>query len=482
MGKIRGIADRIAAASLSAVMAAAMLTGCGQSAETKEILVVPKETEQETTVEGVADGTSVREQIAAPDSWQTAFSDGNISVKVDAKVIIPDVEGIKVKKVIRQPFTQEDYDTVNRVLLKGAKLWDRDWEAMGASALTKKELEARIAELEGKRETGIDGDAPYGGKKESLNEQIAAMKELKKTALDEPVIVEIPGKVEYTENPESYEDNSLSGIATVDGTDYYVSLQNWAPGELGQDFLHIERYNLYESDQPSSGEASEEKKLSAKQEEFIKTAQGLMSQMGLDDFEVSGSGDLKFWSYEEDTEKTVLKRVSYRVCFTRTVDGVPETYTIRDSGSMEEDEEATSWPREMIEFEFDDEGLVSFSRWESDCLEELSGENVSLLPFSEIQDIFEKMICKEYDERIGYSQDGQEACLHFTEARLGYMRVREKGKSDEGMLIPVWDFFGTEEIIKPGSDEARQVLNDPYDSKITINAMDGTVISRDVGY
>ena len=59
---------------------------------------------------------------------------------------------------------------------------------------------------------------------------------------------------------------------------------------------------------------------------------------------------------------------------------------------------------------------------------------------------------------------------------LGLMRIKAKDTRGEGLLIPVWDFWGTRDFpADSGEYVDEQIL-------LTVNAIDGTVIDRDLGY
>ena len=72
------------------------------------------------------------------------------------------------------------------------------------------------------------------------------------------------------------------------------------------------------------------------------------------------------------------------------------------------------------------------------------------------------------------------ASFQIRTVKLGYMRVHEKGNVREGELIPVWDFFGEETIFYDQTEPYAEA--GPYKSLLTINAVDGTVIDRGLGY
>lgn len=113
-------------------------------------------------------------------------------------------------------------------------------------------------------------------------------------------------------------------------------------------------------------------------------------------------------------------------------------------------------------------------------MEKVSDEYLFLLPFAEIQNIFKEMIIKKYQD---WMEDNDDMKIDFqiNEVRLGYMRVRDKGNAQEATMVPVWDFMGTRKITY-GSEEVFYDENSAFESALTINALDGTIIDRGSGY
>ena len=64
----------------------------------------------------------------------------------------------------------------------------------------------------------------------------------------------------------------------------------------------------------------------------------------------------------------------------------------------------------------------------------------------------------------------------MNDIRLGYARVLKQDETGVGLLVPAWDFFGTV------TDADGAVFDDPDQSLLTINAIDGTIIDRAAGY
>ena len=99
-----------------------------------------------------------------------------------------------------------------------------------------------------------------------------------------------------------------------------------------------------------------------------------------------------------------------------------------------------------------------------------------LLPFSSIQAIFEKMIVivdNEYD-----TSEEEWTCEYFIDhVTLGLMRLTERNVGSQDLLVPVWDFFG-HSVDSYGIQRGTS----GYISLLTINAIDGSIIDRTMGY
>ena len=138
---------------------------------------------------------------------------------------------------------------------------------------------------------------------------------------------------------------------------------------------------------------------------------------------------------------------------------------------------AKPWVYEKIRIFIDDEGIFALVWNAPHVLEEVEYKAVSLLPFEKIRGIFESMIVVKNKQ----VEDGtllRDKNITVTAVRLGLMRIIEKDNNDTAYLVPVWDFFGTYD-----SDGGTLVIGeDGYESLLTINAVDGSVIDRTLGY
>lgn len=463
----------------AAGLLAAALAGCGSGGTDGETIVVPKETEEAGGLRtGQAAGLS--EQLQAPDQWQDTFQSEKVTVTVDAPVIVPDTEGFRVKKVIGRAFTQEDYDAVSKTLFDAAALWDRDADAMSASnGFTKREIEERIAGMEEERAGGVEHKIMADGQEINYEEELAKWKKMLEAAPEEAVISEIPAVVKDTRDPEQYEQNDLNGYVTVKGRDYAVYLDNtmredWNWPRFEADRTDVKGTFLWPQE---AGNVSDALRDAAGG--FQKEAEAAVKQLGIGDFAIAGAEyGATMGADERKGGEAEINSVIYGIHFTRRVDQIPVTYTHQEGTRSEEDTDVI-WPYEELTLAYDEKGLARFSWSDPYQVEDLSGDYVFLLPFSDIQKIFEQMMQKKYEDL--FAEEGFSVNFRIDEIRLGYMRIRDKENAQEGTLVPVWDFLGSQEINAPYQEE-KIVSGGPYESWLTINAMDGTVIDRELGY
>ncbi|MDD3794932.1 MAG: DUF6034 family protein [Lachnospiraceae bacterium] len=137
-------------------------------------------------------------------------------------------------------------------------------------------------------------------------------------------------------------------------------------------------------------------------------------------------------------------------------------------------------------------------------ISDYSDEGEFLLPFEEIKTIFENTVTaktgtvselnvEQYagPEKTRYGTYGyrleemKNVKIKIDRIDLGYMRVRiDERDNSEGLLIPVWDFFGSwEGEIQNEDGSVEKVVMDTDDlSLLTLDARDGSVIERMRGY
>ena len=107
----------------------------------------------------------------------------------------------------------------------------------------------------------------------------------------------------------------------------------------------------------------------------------------------------------------------------------------------------------------------------------IENENVPLLPFERIMEIFKRQVFMSV-----YLDKGWHMTYCVTKVQFSYMRVQIRDKSDY-YLLPVWDFVGyvDHDWGTPGDKAVSRALYNSM-SILTINAVDGSILDRFLGY
>ena len=160
----------------------------------------------------------------------------------------------------------------------------------------------------------------------------------------------------------------------------------------------------------------------------------------------------------------------YRLYYAREVSGMlvtPSSLT----GAREASAENPVLPYEKLVVDVTREGITRVD-WANAI--EVTGqiaEDCELLTFDQVMDIFATVAPLSIQSMEGEGNN----TLTVTRATLGYMCLQERGKPTSYRLVPVWDFYGIRTF-------AREYYDQHNWSYLTINAIDGTIIDRDLGY
>lgn len=220
------------------------------------------------------------------------------------------------------------------------------------------------------------------------------------------------------------------------------------------------------------------------QEEAKNKAKELMTNMGLDEFDLYDCGlysevpDIRNQKEEEEGYWTV-----YIIRFKRKVDGV----FVIGGGEKYSDSHTSSgfekkiWSSEIVEIRVNDNGIVGFDYNSPIEIVETVVDKSNMKKFEEMKKTFEKMSV------ITHANDNTNGGTLYTNIEvkrviLGYVMISEENNFDTGLLVPGWDFVG---LTIPGYMEDNQFLpmkEKEYGSVLTINAIDGTVIDKTLGY
>ncbi|MEG2625739.1 MAG: DUF6034 family protein, partial [Christensenella sp.] len=220
-------------------------------------------------------------------------------------------------------------------------------------------------------------------------------------------------------------------------------------------------------------------------EEAEDIANHLKNKMGFSDFILADYGATPTGAYSIAETYDDLGKC-YVLYYMRTC-GLPTNYV---SNTLSASTYNFSWPQEVLTFYIDDQGVSEILYDSPTEFTETESEAVKILSFDEIMDIFQKQTIistftpPQGDEGIiGHKFD-------VTKIKLGSARVLVDINSGRYRYVPAWDFYGTwTYIYKEGSqyiqgvDENSEWKEDKFaQSYYTINAIDGSIIDRGVGY
>ncbi|MDO5422345.1 MAG: DUF6034 family protein [Eubacteriales bacterium] len=492
-----------------------LLTGCAKTPEQsivrekgsqnmenyKEATEGAEETEtpseSESVQETAASQNALAKRLQVPEIYEASATseDGIFTLTCNATVEVPDVETVSVYQVGRRAFDQEWIDTVVSAFSGDAPIYD------GTSYFqyTKEEALQKLNELkEYQAEGNLD---PYGyiaawdgtdiPEEEiySLQDDIDSWEQIYANAPETREKVEVTPTLDedgYAFYAAELEDGSIWSYKLKNTGSYpmEITFSSWNPEDGTSDISGNWVEPDYNSEEdtgtgglPTKEEAQEMAGITA--EEAVKIADSYMEKLGLTDFSAKHTG-LAVKS------KLIGMNVSYTdggylVAYTRDINGFPVTYEEDVGGGLESMESTLEpWSYERIECYVNQEGLQQASILNLYEVGEQQVQNVEMMSFPEIAEIFEKMITVK-NTGTAYA-DSQK--LEITRVTLGYTRIYDPGADNTtGILVPVWDFFGRseEQYTYNGETGVSVIARDAF-SRLTVNAVDGTVIDRGLGY
>jgi hypothetical protein len=178
---------------------------------------------------------------------------------------------------------------------------------------------------------------------------------------------------------------------------------------------------------------------------------------------------------------------AYRICLCRTVNGIPCAYiraSSNKSGASGELDYMYDWEYETFQILINDEGVLTLEWWSPIEITGTAVENSTVLPFSSIKDIFEKRMRDTYEPQAKHA-DVTDMTINVRRVSLEFERIAEQDSIENGLLVPVWNFYGT--ISQNSVDEG----GEPYTVRIgfdeprpllSVNAIDGSIINIEIGY
>lgn len=452
-------------------------------------------------------------KLGVPERFAPIVDSGSdaLSVEVDAKVVLPDVDKLPMLKVKPAQFSQKTVDALFKLLCGDTRMYDTS-----ASGHTRESLERN---LEMWRERLDDEDAlmreDAKGMVELLEAQLAAMpgnvEDMVSTArlremvysFGTPDVGRYMG-VNAVERPEdAYE---MGGKRFMVHNDFHR--MDWEDRNIdfgpetgarityfdGDTMLHANganTYTLVDAAEDVPKEALES--LGMAPEEAAGLVQAAMDGAGLE-----LAVDNVWLNTRREYSKTVVDGAAhyseptadspasytYMVTLGQVLGGAAtrsvyeaEANNRKNLSSME-----PAWFYQRIGCEVYDGAIQSFS-WAAPVeVCETVTQDAALLPFDTIADVFHALIPLRYGEENS-DPDLRRLEIRIDRVELEMQRVTPDGSVSEGLLVPVWNFYGKlYSVYDWGTRGADGGLYDFPRALLTINAIDGSVIDIFEGY
>lgn len=462
---------------------------------------------ESASTEGAA-GEALRARLQAPEQVTSEVQDatGKLKILTDAVVELPDADRLSTIAVTQHPFDQETIDRITEAFFEDAVIYDE----YAYTQMTKADYQKRIEELKGYvAEGNLD---PYGyGTDENGNlvydiyKSIEAAEQNMESAPESREEREVHPQfglaIEDEKGSAGIDDTQFAGIVCMpDGTKYVYRLSRYGsmPMEVSIKKMYSEEYwsylwsdynsmrSYYPDETPSEEELQQE--LGITVEEAASLADEKVEKLGLSGMELNAWDYQIQWKEEggmmsnSGYQRSLMTDAGILLHYTRELDGVPVTYTEDYGGALENmDSEMETWSYERLDILVTDEGIAEVEFLNQYDIGEVQTQNVELLPFPEIKEIYEKMMLIQNADVINYESA---RTYRINRIALGYSRIYEpETASQSGLLVPVWNFFGSFDSRyedETGVYDDSNVLQ--YQSYLTVNAVDGSVIDLGLGY
>lgn len=490
-------------AALAAGLCISVLTGCQ---ETPGSSIVKQKGAENIKEYASAEG-SIQEMVQAPEKYQNkaSYENGALVIDTDAEVILPEATSINTYKVSAQEAGQKLIDKITKIFFEGDKVYHaysyneltKDWYREEITRLKQYKAEGNLDPYEyGTDENGdlyfnIDeviardeadmANAPDEVQKEEVKPSFGLEWEDGKGEESQKVVdeTEFRGMVETGHGIYSY--NIISGTVTKDLKVEIIKNREDLPDPRKFSVWGEGRY-LMDMEGEDAGTMSEEdiqELLDISYEDAAQAAEEKIGQLGWD-WEITDWDYAVYHHGEGNATKENTLDTGYIFYFSRILDGVPVTFTDSFGGALEDmDSTVVPWSYERCEVIVGDDGIQQVELYNPYLVEEVQTENVKLMDFDSIAKIYEEMMEVSNANIIEVEK---QRTYHIKRIQLGYSRIYDPNVDNTtGILVPVWDFFGGFDsemdghVSKNNGEHSKQ-------SFLTINAIDGTVIDRELGY
>ena len=434
----------------------------------------------------------LREQYGIPEHYQYEFKEGKLSISVDARVIVPDSDRMPIYRVRQTAFTQEIVDSFYQELIGDTEMWLYQSPSKEDILDQILRVKRQIAEIEANPQSADEyfDLAFYESTLEELDElmelasdtvqQERADGQLRETydiywnttysgfeALQKPY-------KHFGENNDTAYGKQFSVRNDTEKNIFYIIYGDGAQLLPENPFYNAPSLPVAADTDVSADTLA---KAGLKPSEAVAMVKAFLDRAGVDMVvdSIYLRSNAQVWV--NDGNVRPADSYLYDVNCVRVVDGYNCSF-VMDGSDPINDGVAPPWGYERLFFSVNNQGIVRAIWLDPIEVIEKVIDDTQLMPFSEISEIFERMM------RIKFAPHAlahDKADFEINRITLSLHRIVEKDSNETGLLIPAWNFYGKLTTTYSNMGESYTSEDTAY-SFMTINAIDGSVIDTEKGY
>lgn len=491
-------------AVLTCVLLGGVLTACAK-AEALATPNVSKDTEQMIATAALptdtASGQTLRETLGAPERVEETLPTqmDKFSITIAADVSMPEADHLSVYRVNAAEFSEVFVAKAFDYLCKGETMYD-----YGNSYHIKDHIQGLIDSLQrdldrnyspnGAEDTDDSWRADYEAEISKLKAELPNARE----DLGDPITVarfsrdeadgggtyEVFMAVNAPKQPHSIELFVWNNVDYPTDEVRYIERTNTtvAPhSEATLNFIDFGRISAALSKQKDVTNDAQIAELKTTPQQAKEQVISLFNTLGINDMV-----PYRVCLAQEYTEDGSAGKYAYFVQACRVVDGieVQSPYNRTYVGGLDGGKE---WAFETLNVRLDDQGIIGMNWTSPLTVGAVEVERANLLPFSSILTVAKNMLGVVNEPQESDLKDLKSYSIEINQITLSLQRIPDANSIESGMLIPVWNFYGQRHFILPYDIEVKSndtetfvdSLEEPY---LSINAIDGSVINKTLGY
>ena len=429
----------------------------------------------------IDENSTISDQVQAPYIWKKSTDTANFHIRASAPVIIPKCDAFPIYEIKTVSFTQEQVDIFWTRLVGDQEMYESQTDD---SMLPKSHL-AMLIQNEMDRIERLEHDEYYDENVQIAQDNIKYYQSLYQKAPDDWVYTPVTSEIRDIVRRSDTDVYHILGIDATGGNGMMFRLindnyyeKNGRPPITNAQFLfkrsEYMNYSEYRKDTiPINQQATTSGKdgLAMPPQEAVVTANELI--LSIDETMEPDRVEL-YNTHPYNNSGIRYDHWCYAIIYHRSIEGCPVAIINGSTGGPYA--VTPTWRYEQCAVLVDDQGIQCV-KWDSPlAIGVCRVRSSKLLTFEEIEPLTETMLRYTYSSQA----EGSDLTMNVTEVRLELMRTIQQDNITEGLLVPVWNFYGTRQ---------RKFASDQFDDDetmnmllVSLNAVTGNPIDLNIGY